>query len=68
VIYISRAEYQREYRKKKKESQNLMCMLKIFLDDDRQFAIRFKPMTTSKALEIKSLLEDDDRHVDILLL
>jgi hypothetical protein len=65
---MSRAEYMREYRKKKKLSENSMCLLTIYEDDDRENGIRFDSMKTSKALEIKSLLDDRYNHlVEILL-
>ena len=65
---MSRAEYLREWRKKKKESEKVTCILKVFLDDDKEFAIYFKPMSISKALEVKSLLDEESNYpVDILL-
>ena len=45
-----------------------MCILKVFLDDDKEFVIYFKPMPISKALGIKSLLDEKGNYLaDILL-
>ena len=46
-----------------------MCLLSIYLDDGREFGIHFDAMKTSKALEIKSLLDDSYNHlVEILII
>jgi len=55
---MSRAEYMKEYRKKKKESENVMCIMSIYFNGENSVPLCFLPMKISKAIEIKSLLND----------